>query len=131
MLDRHGFTIATAFWFLPEPLSREALFGQWGKFSASRGRVAATEPKMLTSNTSTFCRAGVEKNGKGLNHLSMNDPLMNDRSERKPRAKTVGVSCGLTLLVTAAVCAFFLGCSSADSKQQKAQAAAPRAVSVA
>ena len=31
----------------------------------------------------------------------------------------------------AVVCAFFSGCTSADSKQQKAQAAAPRAVSVA
>src|SRR5579863_2396154 len=30
-----------------------------------------------------------------------------------------------------ALCASFSGCSSADSKQQKAQAAAPRAVSVA
>lgn len=39
---------------------------------------------------------------------------------------------GATLVVLAAVCAFFVGCSAADSKQQKAQAASgPRAVSVA
>lgn len=38
----------------------------------------------------------------------------------------------MTVLALVAVCAFFVGCSSgADSKQQKAQAAAPRAVSVA
>jgi membrane fusion protein, multidrug efflux system len=36
------------------------------------------------------------------------------------------------LVILAAVCAFFVGCSAADSKQQKAQAASgPRAVSVA
>ncbi len=37
----------------------------------------------------------------------------------------------ITILALAAGCGFSLGCSSADSKQQKAQAAAPRAVSVA
>jgi len=37
----------------------------------------------------------------------------------------------LILAVAAVVCAFFSGCTSADSKQQKAQAAAPRTVSVA
>lgn len=38
----------------------------------------------------------------------------------------------MTVLALAAVCAFFISCSSgADSKQQKAQAAAPRGVSVA
>jgi multidrug efflux system membrane fusion protein len=39
---------------------------------------------------------------------------------------------GATLVVLAAVCAFFIGCSAADSKQQRAQAASgPRPVSVA
>src|SRR5579862_552732 len=39
---------------------------------------------------------------------------------------------GAMLVILAAVCAFFVGCSAADSKQQKAQAASgPRAVSVA
>ncbi len=51
--------------------------------------------------------------------------------ERTSRATAIGVSRGLTLFATAAVCAFLVGCSSADSKQQKAQAAAPRSVSVA
>ncbi len=54
---------------------------------------------------------------------------MNDLDERKPRVTTVRVT---TLLTIAIGCACFLGCtSSADSKQQKAQAAGPRAVSVA
>jgi membrane fusion protein, multidrug efflux system len=37
----------------------------------------------------------------------------------------------IALFVLAAVCASFIGCSSADPKQQRAQAAGPRAVSVA
>jgi multidrug efflux system membrane fusion protein len=37
----------------------------------------------------------------------------------------------IALFVIAAVCASFIGCTSTDAKQQKAQAAAPRAVSVA
>ena len=51
--------------------------------------------------------------------------------------KTVPRSCSYrrdsyALLAVAALCAFLLGCSSAaDSKQQKAQAAGPRSVSVA
>jgi membrane fusion protein, multidrug efflux system len=36
-----------------------------------------------------------------------------------------------TILMAGMLCAFLLGCSTADSKQQKAQAAGPRAVSVA
>src|SRR5208282_5253289 len=47
------------------------------------------------------------------------------------RAKRVVASRFLVLVVIFAVCAVFAGCSSADSKQQKAQAAAPRATSVA
>src|ERR1035437_7776954 len=44
----------------------------------------------------------------------------------------IRVSRFMTLLAVAAGCAFLFGCSSsADSKQQKAQAAAPRAISVA
>ena len=87
---------------------------------------------MQTSNTWTACRAGIERNGLGPKYFSMNDPFMNDLSERKPCARTVTFSRGLTLPVTAAVFLVLSGCSgSADSKQQKAQAAAPRAVSVA
>ena len=51
-------------------------------------------------------------------------------SERKAGV-TIHVSRIVTIFALAAVCAFFLGCSSADSKQQKAQAATSRAVSVA
>jgi multidrug efflux system membrane fusion protein len=57
---------------------------------------------------------------------------MTHLSESKPRVMTVRPSRIISIFALAAVCAFFLGCSSsADSKQQKAQAAAPRAVSVA
>src|ERR1035438_5102005 len=57
---------------------------------------------------------------------------MTELSERKSRATKVRSSRAMTLVAVAAVCAFFIGCSSsADSKQQKAQAAGPRSVSVA
>jgi len=62
---------------------------------------------------------------------------MTHLSERKPCVTTICetticVSRIMTMLALAVVCAGFLGCSSsADSKQQKAQAAAPRPVSVA
>ena len=57
---------------------------------------------------------------------------MNDLDERKPRVTTVRVFGVLTLLTIAMGCACLQGCTStADSKQQKAQAAGPRAVSVA
>jgi multidrug efflux system membrane fusion protein len=53
-------------------------------------------------------------------------------SKRKLCVTTVRVCRVVTILALAAVCIFFSSCSSsADSKQQKAQAAAPRAVSVA
>jgi len=51
-----------------------------------------------------------------------------------PLNELIDVRCHLRLkwtLVIAVLCASFFGCSSADSKQQKAQAAAPRGVSVA
>jgi len=57
---------------------------------------------------------------------------MTDLSENKSRVTAVQVLRVTTLLAMTAVSALFLGCSSsADSKQQKAQAAAPRAISVA
>jgi multidrug efflux system membrane fusion protein len=57
---------------------------------------------------------------------------MIDLSKRKSRGMMIRVSRFMTLLAVAAGCAFLFGCSSsADSKQQKAQAAAPRAISVA
>ena len=48
----------------------------------------------------------------------------------KSRATAV-LTRGVVLCTLAAVCALFFGCGAADSKQQKAQAAGPRAVSVA
>src|SRR5450755_3851346 len=57
---------------------------------------------------------------------------MIDLSKRKSRGMMIRVLQFMTLLAVAAGCAFLFGCSSsADSKQQKAQAAAPRAISVA
>jgi len=50
---------------------------------------------------------------------------------RNPGVTAARISRDLILLAIAGVCAFFLGCSGGDAKQQKAQAAAPRAVSVA
>src|ERR1700676_4116640 len=58
---------------------------------------------------------------------------MTERCERKSRAARIPFSRVPCLFAFAAVCAFFVACSSssADPKQQKAQAAEPRAVSVA
>src|ERR1039458_1333666 len=82
---------------------------------------------MLTSNTCTSRRACVENRGDGLKPVKMID-----LSERKPDVGTARVCRILAIVAFFAVCTFFLGCtSSADSKQQKAQAAGPRAISVA
>ena len=57
---------------------------------------------------------------------------MIDLSKTTLRVMMVRCSRALVIFALAAVCAFFSGCSSgADPKQQKAQAAGPRAVSVA
>jgi multidrug efflux system membrane fusion protein len=57
---------------------------------------------------------------------------MIDLSKTKPRGTMVHCGRALALFALAAVCAFFSACSgSADGKQQKAQAAGPRSVSVA
>jgi len=57
---------------------------------------------------------------------------MTQLAEKKLRVMAVPVSRVTTLLAIVAGCAFFFGCSSsADTKQQKAQAAGPRSVSVA
>src|SRR5258708_9173285 len=57
---------------------------------------------------------------------------MTDLFARKRCRTRIRVFHATAILALAAVCTFFVGCSSsADSKQQKAQAAAPHAVSVA
>lgn len=54
---------------------------------------------------------------------------MTDYYQRKVDASLVVRAA--TLSIVAAVCAFLMGCSAGDSKQQKAQAAGPRTISVA
>ncbi|HEY3971678.1 MAG TPA: MdtA/MuxA family multidrug efflux RND transporter periplasmic adaptor subunit [Candidatus Sulfotelmatobacter sp.] len=62
----------------------------------------------------------------------MNDLLDRKRTATKRRVTGIWDARVPTILILAAVCAFFVGCSSgADPKQQKAQAAGPHAVSVA
>src|SRR6202795_212043 len=56
---------------------------------------------------------------------------MTERCERKLRATSFPFSRLTWLFAAVLICAFFIGCSSADPQQQKAQAAGPRAVSVA
>jgi membrane fusion protein, multidrug efflux system len=68
----------------------------------------------------TFCRV---KHGNGL-LVTMSDSQHSVKGGRK-------AAYAAAILLLAAVCALFQGCTSSDSKQQKAQAAAPRAVSVA
>jgi membrane fusion protein, multidrug efflux system len=55
---------------------------------------------------------------------------MTERCKRKLRASRI-LSRVSWVLAAVAICEFFIGCSSADPKQQKAQAAGPRSVSVA
>lgn len=57
---------------------------------------------------------------------------MTDRSHSEEKSRERILFRAVSLLAIGAVCAFFLSCSSgADSKQQRAQAASPHAVSVA
>lgn len=57
---------------------------------------------------------------------------MNHTSRNHSPAIRIRVAGAVTLLVVAAVCASFLGCSgTSDAKQQKARAAGPRSISVA
>jgi membrane fusion protein, multidrug efflux system len=81
---------------------------------------------MLTSNTCTSFRACVGQNGGGLIRENMTDFL-----ERKP-CKATGRVFPIIAILSLAVCTVLIGCSSsADSKQQRAQAAGPRSISVA
>jgi len=56
---------------------------------------------------------------------------MTDRCERKLRAISYPFSRPTWLFAAVLICAFSIGCSNTDPKQQKAQAAGPRSVSVA
>ena len=81
---------------------------------------------MLTSNTCTSRRACVETSGDGLKPVKMID------LSEKSGVTTIRIYRQLAIFAVFAVAASLLGCtSSADSKQQKAQAAGPRTVSVA
>src|ERR1700733_16052846 len=69
-----------------------------------------------------------------ITDLRITDLCMNNPAMHKPASKRCGAVRALrvaTILATAAVCMLFLGCSSADPKQQRAQAASSRSVSVA
>src|SRR5256885_4217772 len=68
---------------------------------------------------------------KGGSTLLMNDLLsMKDFCNEGPQRIAIRISRGMAIAALG-ICAFSLGCSSGDGKQQKAQAAAPRVVSVA
>src|ERR1035441_266673 len=82
---------------------------------------------MLTSNTCTSRRACVENRGDGLKPVKMID-----LSERKPDVGTARVCRIVAIVAFFAVPTFSRGCSSSgESRQQKAQAAGPRAFWVA
>jgi multidrug efflux system membrane fusion protein len=82
---------------------------------------------MLTSNTWTAgCRSGAKR------RPWTNPVNMIGQDSSRPRARADFAARYAALLPVAILCAFLLGCSSAaDSKQQRAQAAGPRSVSVA
>src|SRR3984885_3706930 len=69
-----------------------------------------------------------------ITDLRITDLCMNNPAMHKPASKRCGAVRALrvaTILATAAVCMLFLGCSSADPKQQRALAAGSHSVSVA
>jgi multidrug efflux system membrane fusion protein len=67
-----------------------------------------------------------------MRDLSMTMNALFDKvSAIKTRVTNIRISRAMMILALVASCAFFTGCSSADSKQQKAQAAVSRTVSVA
>jgi membrane fusion protein, multidrug efflux system len=129
MLGSYGSTIKAAFRFLPEPLQPEDL---GARRSAARfaGRGFATESKMNTSNANEwqFNRRSCE--------LALPTETVNITHSSCARLPSL-IRFPFLRMVTAvalAVCASLSGCSSSsssDAKQQKAQAAGPRAASVA
>jgi multidrug efflux system membrane fusion protein len=129
MLVRLRFYYLRRVRFLPEPVQGEVLNLDNSRLPEVSGRNRAYN---VTSNIYASCQAGVENNGGGENCEFMTDLPANDLFDRQPRVTLPYVSRIMTMLALTGVCAYLVGCSSsADSKQLKAQAAAPRAVSVA
>jgi multidrug efflux system membrane fusion protein len=95
--------------------------------AAFPGRGAATDSKMNTSNKSHVQRraCGKLQSTKTVNKIDTNFPQEASLFALRTQFRLV-VAVALVVL-----CGSFSGCTSAVSKQQQAQAAAPRAVSVA
>jgi multidrug efflux system membrane fusion protein len=101
------------------------------------GRLTATESSTRTSNTCHIGGRTSVKSRPGTNTLKMPDLNLlglNVLDAGRPQRKLMrdaGAPYRVVLVIAlATIFASFSGCSSADSKQQQAQAAAPRAVSV-
>ena len=125
MLAKYRSTIASAFERLPEPRQREDVGTK--DFLPLLEGIAATESKMETSNKSHVQRQDCGK--------LQSTKTVNTAESSLPQEKPLSAVRSQLRLVVAVIlvvsCASLTGCSSASSKQQKAQAAAPRAVSVA
>ena len=128
MLASWGSTIKAAFRFLPEPLQREDL-GVRRSAAHFPGRGFATESKMNTSNEWRFNRRSCE-----LSHPTETVNITPSSCAQVPSVIRIPFNLRMVTSFALAVCASLSGCSSSnssDAKQQKAQAAAPRAASVA
>src|ERR1700733_14290360 len=124
MLASWGSTIKAAFRFLPEPLQREDL-GARRSAAHFAGRGFATESKMNTSNEWQFNRrsCGVAPPTETVN-------ITPSSCAQVPSLIRFPFSLRMVTAVALAVCAS-LSCAGGDASQKKAQAAGPRAVSVA
>src|SRR3984957_5979604 len=125
MLASWGSTITAAFRFLPEPLQREDL-GVRRSAAHFPGRGFATESKMNTSNEWRFNRRSCE-----VSHPTETVNITPSSCAQVPSLIRFPFSLRMLTAIALAVCASLSGCSSSDAKQQKAQAAGPRAASVA
>jgi len=111
--------------------------GSWGKtISCLAGQRCRNLTKMKTSNKRPAYSRSCEE-WQGTETLNLNSGL-NSNSKMIvpifPQERLVSTRAGIGLaaaIALSAICASFSGCTSGDSKQQKAQAAAPRSVSVA
>jgi multidrug efflux system membrane fusion protein len=124
MLGSWGSTIKAALRFLPEPLQREDL-GARRSAAHFPGRGFATGSKMNTSNEWQFNRWSCE-----VAHPTETVNIIPSSFAQVPSLIRFPFNLRMVTAVALAVCASLSGCSS-DAKQQKAQAAAPRAASVA